>query len=164
MTSDGNSGPDYVWGEQITRTDPFPMDRPDPTHFDDWRGTVQLEKDIVNGPQLHEVVGLDRDRWNIVGINVYPEHGYWIDREDGADTVHVYAVDRETLSADRQGPGGLIDGKDVDVVEFRCHDVSFEDIMRCMKSGHISLKSKNLVDQDFHVVGLADIPVQEHGL
>ena len=162
MTSDDDRVTEYVWGEQIRVTEPFPMDRPDPSHFDDWQGTVQLEKDITNTtPFLHEALGLERDRWDIVGINVFPEHGRRVDDEGGSDSVYVYAVDRETLPDHRDKPGGLVDGEDVDVVEFKCHDVSFADIMRCMKSGHISLKSKSLVDQDFHVVGVADIPVQE---
>lgn len=49
----------------------------------DWKGNAALEKDFSsNVGDLHETVGLDPQRWSIVGMNISPVTGKRMNKTD----------------------------------------------------------------------------------
>lgn len=131
----------------------------------DYKGNAALEKDFSsNVGDLHETVGLDPQRWSIVGMNISPVTGKWMnktDRKTVKDVIRVYAVDKTKISEEQQRPGGLVDESSVEVVEFLCHDISLSDILYCMKSAQFTFKRRGLDHQTFNIVALSDIPRQD---
>lgn len=131
--------------------------------YRDYEGAIVLEDDFTTlTPGLYEKLGLDRDRWTIIGLNASPVSGKRLLNDTGRDDlIRVYAVDREKLSDDRNVPGGLhFDSGPVEVVEFYVHDMSISDILECFKSVSISVTSQGIDHSRVKVSGLADIPVQ----
>lgn len=155
----------HEWGSTITPTD-LPhsnMEWAGDAGYRDYVGAIAIEKDITTfTPELHEKLGLDRDRWTIIGLNASPVSGKRLLNDTGRDDmIRVYAVDREKLSNDRNVPGGLhFDSGPVEVVEFYLHDMSLSEILECFKSVSISVTSRGIDHSRIKVSGLADIPVQ----
>lgn len=155
---------DYEWGRDIRQQDPWPMEGQEFIGHETYRGTIHLDHDITTfTPFLHDVIGLDRERWSIVGFNISPNSGkYLVNGRGGSDLIRVYAVDRELLSDEEKAPGAFHSRKgDLEVVEFLCHDLTFEDLLKCFKQVNIHLKTKGLDSLNFMVTGRADIPVQD---
>lgn len=155
----------HEWGSTITPIDlPHPnMEWAGDAGYRDYVGAIAIEKDITTfTPELHEKLGLDRDRWTIIGLNASPTSGKHLLNDTGRDDmIRVYAVDREKLSDDRNAPGGLhFDSGPLEVVEFYVHDMSFSEILECFKSVSISVTSRGIDHSRIKVSGLADIPVQ----
>ncbi|MFV8380996.1 hypothetical protein [Corynebacterium hindlerae] len=130
----------------------------------DWKGNAALENDFSsNVGNLHETIGLDPERWSIVGINISPVTGNWMNKTDRnyvSDTIRVYAVDKTKLPEEQRHPGSLVEENSVDVVEFLCHNISLSDILYCMKRAHFTFKKQGLDHQTFNIVALSDIPRQ----
>jgi hypothetical protein len=125
--------------------------------FPDWKGTAAAEASFIkDSGDLYELAGLDHDRWTILGIDMHAfSHGAppeW--------TVHVYAFDRhsaevtshETLK-ELETERGSIPVKDI-----LLHNVSLEDVVRCMKFVQIQLLSRHFTKLD--VVERGDHPAQ----
>lgn len=155
----------HEWGSTITPTDlPHPnMEWAGDAGYRDYEGAIVFEDDFTTfTPELHEKLGLDHDRWTIIGLNASPASGkHLLNDSERDDMIRVYAVDRERLSGERNAPGGLHSDSDpIEVVEFYIHDVSFSEILECFKSVSISVTSKGIDHSRIKVAGLADIPVQ----
>lgn len=155
----------HEWGSTITPTDlPHPgMEWAGDAGYRDYDGAIALEDDFTTlTPDLYEKLGLDRDRWSIIGLNASPASGKRLLNDTGRDDmIRVYAVDREKLSGERNVPGGLhSDSGPVEVVEFYVHDMSISEILECFKSVSISVTSQGIDHSRIKVSGLADIPVQ----
>jgi len=129
----------------------------------DYKGEINFEFDDTEmTPSLNEMLGLDRDRWSIIGINASPESGRNLVEEDEYDdTIRIYAVDRTRANETLNQPGGLYnDTENVEVVEFYLHDLNMEDILKCFKRVSFSATLPGLEHSRFKVAGRADIPVQ----
>lgn len=159
----------YEWDNTIT-----PQDRPYTTMewaqdrcYTDYSGAITFEQDITElTPWLHELMGLDRDRWSIIGFNASPASGRFL-AEHGTrnnhrgDLIRVYAVDRTRASETHKEPGGLHkDQENIEVVEFLLHDLTLGDIFKCFKSVNFSLTGHGIDHSRIKVAGVADIPVQ----
>lgn len=119
-------------------------------------GEAILEQSFnLRDPKLYEIVGLDRDNWEIVGIqttlaNAYHEQGH----------VTILAADRSKLDDSQNRPGGLGGAHAVDVVKFTT-SLKIEDILSAMKRSSIFYKSKGLKDAEFYVVDERELPAQD---
>lgn len=115
-------------------------------------GEAVLEKSFnTHDPDLYEVVGLDPDKWRIVGIHAMPANAYHSD-----SSVAIYAIDKSRLDEGQNRPGGTVGAKSADVVQFHT-GLTFEDIHSAMKSSSIFYKSHGLRDAEFKVVGRGDL-------
>lgn len=154
----------YEWDKTITPCNPHPMEAEEYVGYQDYTGSINIESDITTlTPELHETLGLDRERWDIVGFYISPESGKWLEKDaDRDDLIMVYCVDRNKLSDDEAKPGGLTQTHaPLEVVSFRCHDMKLADILRSFKSMHLNFKASGVSQRKFVVKGLADIPAQD---
>lgn len=134
--------------------DPYLLE-PAHVQLDEYLGTVAAEHDItIHGDDLYEVVGLDRDKWTILGIEFYdgtgPQHGsvdvYAIDRE--AHDVHSYDRLREIADGDGALP----------VTHFAVHGVRPEQIsQRVFKRYKVQLRSASTADVELRVEAQGDL-------
>lgn len=123
-------------------------------------GKAYLSKQnaIVGFQHLDEVLGLDLKRWSIVGIRVSAATGKQVDA-DAADFITVYAVDGNSAPRSQKGAGGLLkDKKPIEVVEFRCNELTLTDLLRSIGGLNIDVWSRGFQDRDFYVTGKAVIP------
>lgn len=132
---------------------------PASTTYKDWTGTAAAENSMITASgDLHELAGLDRDRWSILGIDAHAHsHG-----ADPRWTVHVYAFDRQG----EEGAGSYEELKalearrgSVPVKDVQLHNVSLDDVIRCMKVIQIQLLTHNFTKLD--IVELGDHPEQD---
>lgn len=119
-------------------------------------GEAILEQSFNLGdPKLYEIVGLDRDNWEIVGIqttlaNAYHEQGH----------VTILAADRSKLDDSQNRPGGLGGAHAVDVVKFTT-SLKIGNILSAMKRSSIFYKSRGLKESDFYVTEERELPAQD---
>jgi hypothetical protein len=134
------------------------MVQPAGTTYEDWVGSAAAEDSAIKGSgDLYELAGLDHGRWSILSVDIYAfSHGKTPDWH-----VSVYAVDTEANAI-----GGYADLKrleaergSIPVTHIALHNVSLEDVVRCMKVVHFQLIKPNF--QRLDIVGRADFPVQE---
>ncbi|MDN6707401.1 hypothetical protein [Corynebacterium glyciniphilum] len=128
---------------------------------EDYKGTAYMsDRNAVVGAQhLDEILGLDRSKWSIVGMRLHAATGQYVDKPDNYDGVTVYAVEKDRAPEHQRGPGALLgDEEPIEVVEFRCHDLTLADVLRCMESANIELWSRTLEGRSFYVVGKSTIP------
>ncbi|MGW4116645.1 hypothetical protein ACWEFJ_37710 [Actinosynnema sp. NPDC004786] len=123
----------------------------------DWVGTAAAEDSFIKGSgSLYDLSGLDSNRWTILGVDAFAHsHGAEPDW-----TVRVYAVDsqaQEVKSHDDLTALAASRGS-VPVKEVLVHDVSFDDVIKCMKVVHVQLMSPGFPKLD--VVERGDHPVQ----
>ena len=154
----------YEWDKTITPCNPHPMEAEEYVGYQDYTGSINIESDITTlTPELHETLGLDRERWSIVGLYVSPASGKSLElKRDREDLIIVYCVDNALLSDEDKKVGGLTQSDaPLDVVSFYCHDMKLADILRSFKSVHLNFKRTGVSHRNFVVRGRADIPVQD---
>ncbi|WP_146249244.1 hypothetical protein [Curtobacterium sp. MCLR17_042] len=143
-----------------TTVDPYDLG-PAHVQYDQWLGTAAAEDDItVNSDDLYEVVGLDRTKWTIIGIEFF----------DGTSTrasrVTVQALDRakhglqhaqhEELRAFTDSRGHL------PVTSFEVHGTQAEDITkRVFKRYMVRLTTASFADAPLRVEELGDLRLDE---
>ena len=157
----------HDWDEATIRRNysPHPrMEWPDGTFYHRYAGIAQLDPDITT-PTLNALLGLDEDRWLVVGITANPHSGSrLVQGKPRHDHVRVYAVDKERRSETHSQPGGFhLDEEDIEVVEFLLHDIPLEELWKAFKTVRLSAVLKGIDPARIKVAGLADIPIQpEH--
>lgn len=104
-----------------------------------WHGTAGAEEDVVGGKNLNDVLGLDTSRWTVLAIDIFTS-GRWDD-----DSVMVYALDREAHSAETHEDLKTLEGQlgSLPVVRHHIEGVQMGDVIACMKSLHVQLRSRN---------------------
>ncbi|MBF6446597.1 hypothetical protein IU429_02840 [Nocardia elegans] len=137
--------------------DPF-MLQPATTTYKDWVGTAAAENSIVNTSlDLDELAGLKGEDSLILAVDISASsHGAPPDWD-----VFVYAVER--------GAHGIKSFEDLErveaergsipVKEILLHNVSLEDVVRCMKVVHFQLIHPEF--QKLEVVERGDYPEQD---
>lgn len=131
-----------------------PMEAP----YTDWTGSAAAENSMIDSSgDLYELAGLEHGDWTIIGV----EFGTFSHGKPSNWEVHVFAVDRR-----KHGVESFEDMQELDVREgalpvtdILLHDVTLEDVVRCMKFVGFRLESPNF--RQMRVVALADHPVQE---
>lgn len=155
---------DYIWDEEIRPTDPHLKGELEDRSSYTYGGEIQLDKNITSStPNLYGRLGLDQNRWLIVNIEASLASGKKLTNEHRAgDLIFIYAVDRHKLSEEQNKPGRLFKGTDpIEVVSFKCHDLSFQEILEGMVTTRIDMTLKGMQGRDLIVHGKADIPVQD---
>ena len=129
----------YEWG-QATVTYP------------DWNGTAQLDQRLTSAG-IEEVVGLDRNRWRVVGIDIGGgEHEH---------EIHVVAVDRsifpegsDVFPRIAEAHGGVIP-----VTDFLVHDADPYEVLKAITHVfELRLRLGGTRDIPIQVTALADAP------
>lgn len=131
---------------------------PGGTTYDDWVGTAGAEDSFIIGSgSLHELSGLDRDRWSILAVDVFA-HSHGAEPEW---SVRVYAVDLQTAEVKSYEDLTALAASrgSVPVKEVLVHDVSFDDVIKCMKVVHLQLISPHF--RKLEIVERGDHPVQD---
>lgn len=114
-------------------------------------GEAILEQSFnLRDPELYEIVGLDRDNWEIVAIHSAPANAY-----NARGYVTILAIDRSKRDDENNRHGGPAAMREV--VQFDT-SLTFEDIMSAMKSTSVFYKSKSLKDSDFYVTEKRQLP------
>lgn len=133
------------------------MLEPAGTTYKDWVGTAAAENSFIKGSgSLHELAGLDGDRWSILAVDAFAHsHG-----ADPQWTVQIYAFDREAAGDPRhEDLKALADERgSVPVTEVRVHGVTLDDVIKCMKVVHFQLISPHF--QKLNIVDRSDFPTQ----
>ncbi|MFE2754031.1 hypothetical protein ACFXGA_18735 [Actinosynnema sp. NPDC059335] len=128
------------------------------TTDDDWVGTAGAEDSVIKGSgSLYELSGLDVNRWSILAVDASAySHG-----AEPEWTVHVYAVDRQAEEVKSYEDLAALAARrgSVPVKEVLVHNVSFDDVIKCMKVVHVQLISPNFPKLD--VVERGDHPAQD---
>ncbi|REE74375.1 hypothetical protein C8E05_3810 [Rhodococcus wratislaviensis] len=134
------------------------VEKPGTGGYRDWIGTASAEEDIVNGPDLYELAGLDRSKWSILGMNLYAS-GRFPDKDD----VIVYAVNTEEIGVDTfdemQAYAARENG--LPVSSIMLHDVDLRTVISCMKSVHIHFRHSGHIDYPLFITERVDHPAQE---
>ena len=139
LTSEANSGngdgvDGEIWGEASVT-------------YPGWKGTAQLDERItIPWEGLAQAVGLDGDQWQVVGFSIGGgEHGY---------ALHVVATPRDAWNKIKPG-----DGADIEVTEFRVHDVDPLAILQQMTHMfELKMRISGLDDRQVRVLALSDLP------
>ncbi|MBT1611876.1 hypothetical protein [Curtobacterium poinsettiae] len=105
---------DYIWDDPSIE-------------FPDWQGNVQLDQ-RKTGVLLNDLIGLDFDRWFIVGLHVTSG--------ERKPKLHVLAVDREIFPPQAAAPViqrvAAAHGGEVPVTDFEIHDADPYVILQAM--------------------------------
>lgn len=122
--------------------------------YPDWKGTAQLDqRRTARG--IEEIIGLDRDAWMIVGIDIGGG-------ESGQD-LHVVAIDRNDVPE-----GGDVlpriaeaNGGEIPVTEFLVHNVNPYEVLRAVTHMfELRLRLARTVGIPMRVTRQADVPEQ----
>ena len=125
---------DQIWGEaEVT--------------YADWKGTAQLDERMT-GTSLYDLVGLDRNDWMIIGLDLGGgEHRH---------TLRVLAVPAGT---------GIHNQDELRVTAFFIHDVDpYQVLQRMTHVFELRLRLRALVGREIRVVQRSDVPEQEEPL
>lgn len=132
----------YIWGDaEVT--------------YPDWQGTAQLDQRMTTAG-LEEVVGLDRKKWFVVGIDIGGgEHEH---------QLRVLAVDRQIFP-----PGGDVfpriaeaNGGKLPVTEFLVHDADpYEVLQKITHVFELRLRTRGTLGLAIRIVAHADVPEQK---
>jgi hypothetical protein len=131
---------DYIWGDaEVT--------------YPDWQGTIQVDERRT-GTQLDELVGLDFDRWGIVGID--------IGGGESAHTLHVLAVDKQKTGDARYEDVATANGGDLPVTDFLIHDADPYAVLQALTHVlELRMRVRSTVGLTFRVAALGDVPEQD---
>ncbi|RJN32906.1 hypothetical protein [Nesterenkonia natronophila] len=128
----------YVWRQEAQVTYP------------DWKGTAQLDQRKTTDT-LEEVVGLDPDKWIIVGFDI---GGF---ERPESRKMHVVAATREHFSEVRE----LDDALELQVTDFLIHNVDpFEILQKITHVFEMRMRIRHLPAERIRVVNLKDVPEQ----
>ena len=115
--------------------------------FSDWKGTAQLdERKTVPWQGLAGTVGLDADKWQVVGFSIGGgEHGF---------NLRIAAAPRDVWeNYDRDGGG------EIEVTEFLVHDVDPLEILSQMTHMfELKMLIRGLSGDQVRVRALSDLP------
>lgn len=136
--------------EEEVRVDPYEWADASVT-YPDWVGTAQLDQ-RATAPGVAAAVGLDPERWLVVGIDIGGgEH---------AHHLHVVAVDQTEL---RSGEGlselAAANGGQLPVTDFLIHDADPYAVLKAITHMfQLRLRVRGLAAVPIQVVALADGP------
>jgi hypothetical protein len=123
--------------------------------YPDWKGTAQLDQRMTGDRSLNEIVGLDRDKWFIIGLDIGGgEH---------AHDLHVVAVHRDVVP---EGGGVLpkiaaANGGEIPATEFRIHDVDPYEVLRAItQMFELRLRLSGCQDLPIRIMSQSDVPEQ----
>jgi hypothetical protein len=123
--------------------------------YPDWKGTAQLDQRMTSAG-IEEVVGLDRDEWMVIGIDI---GGGELDHD-----LRVVAVHREIVP----DGGGVLpriadaNGGEIPVTEFLIHDVDPYAVLRAITHVfELRLRLRGADGLPIRVVGQSDVPEQD---
>lgn len=130
---------DYIWGDAAVT-------------YPDWQGTIQVDERRT-GTQLDELVGLDFDRWGIVGIDIGGgEHSH---------TLHVLAVDKQKTKDARYEDVAAANGGELPVTDFLIHDVDPYKVLQALSHVlELRMRVRSTVGLTIRVTSLGDVPEQ----
>jgi hypothetical protein len=124
----------------------------------DWSGTAAAEDSLLTASgDLYKLAGLDSSQWSILGIDLHTfSHG-----EDPNWTVHVYALDRKAQEVDsHESLMALAEQRgSFPIKDILLHDVSLDDVVRCMKVISVQLLRRHVHALD--IVERGDHPEQD---
>lgn len=132
---------DHIWGDAEVM-------------YPDWQGTLQLDERMT-GTQLPELVGLDSDKWIIVGLDIGGgEHQH---------DLHVLAIDR-----DISPEGGNVypriaeaNGGELPVTDFLIHNVDPYEILQAITHMlDLKIRVRGTIGTPIRVTALGDVPNQ----
>lgn len=136
----------------------FELDPASAGHDANWFGTASAEHSVVEASNnMYELAGLDRERWMILAANALGfSHG-----AEPRWTVDFYAADKHALNISTREDWRRVEAQPggVPVTEVRAHDLSFDDLVKCMKSVEVQLRSPANVR--LQVTHRADHPSQD---
>lgn len=120
-------------------------------------GTAAAENSfIVGSGDLYKLADLDPAQWSVLAVDAWAySHG-----ADPEWTVHVYAVDKTAIRVTSHEELKAVSDErgSVPVTDIKLQGVSFDDVIRCMKTVHVQLRSPNFPELD--VVDRSDHPQQ----
>jgi hypothetical protein len=122
--------------------------------YPDWVGTAQLDE-CMTGKSLNEIIGLDRDEWFIIGMDM-----------GGGETRHdlrVIALHRSVVPE-----GGDVlpriaekNGGEVPATEFLVHDVDPYEVLRAVTHMfELRLILRGCRDFPIRIMSQSDVPEQ----
>ena len=120
--------------------------------YGDFTGTAAADRADAGSLGLDEVVGIDKDRWWILAVEIYAAER----AELTEDCVRVFAVDRhrEGISSHDELQAYGAEHGTVPVTEFQVYDVSAVEVVRnSFKRLAVQLRSRSLEQLDLTVVG-----------
>jgi hypothetical protein len=122
--------------------------------YPDWSGTAQLDQRMT-APGIEEVVGLDPDRWTVVGIDI---GGGERDHD-----LHVVAVDWAILP--ERGDGSVFpriaaaNGGVIPATDFLVHDVDPYKVLQAITHVvELRLRTRGTQDFPIRITALGDAP------
>ena len=131
---------------------------PAETTYKDWVGTAAAETSVMTASlDLDELAGLKGDDWLIVAVDVSAHsHGEPPDWD-----VSVYAVEKGKHGVNDWGDLERVEAErgSVPVKEIRLHDVSMDQVVRCMKLVFFQLRNPRF--ENLQVVDWGDHPEQD---
>ncbi|MFV9424943.1 hypothetical protein [Microbacterium sp. S1037] len=134
--------PDFIWRDaKVT--------------YPDWNGTAQLDQKRTD-ELLEEIIGLDRNEWMIVGIDIGGG-------ESGLD-LHVVAVHHTDIPAGSDVLSTIADlnGGEIPVTDFLIHNVEpFYLLRRIIHQFQLRLRVHGAGNHPFRVKALGDVPEQK---
>lgn len=130
-----------MWGEaQVT--------------FPDWQGNIQVDQKMT-GVTWRELIGLERDGWGIVGIDIGGgEHSHQLSVV--AVDMRNYPEDTKYTDVAKQNDGVL------PVTEFLIHDVDpYQFLQEMTHHLELRMRPRSVLDLPIQVVAYGDVPEQE---
>lgn len=122
--------------------------------YDDWHGTAQL--DHRSNVSLYELVGIDHNKWMIIGLDI-----------GGGEQHHelrVLAIDRQYIpeGGDVLPKVAAMNNGEIPVTDFLIHDADPYEILRAITHAFdLRLRLKRTVDYPIRIEETADISEQE---
>lgn len=134
---------DYIWDDPSIE-------------FPDWQGKLQVDQ-RKTGPLLNDLIGLDFDRWLIVGLHVTGG--------ERKPKLHVLAVDKKILPPPAEAPVlqrlAAAHGGEVPVTDIEIHDADPYVVLQAMThSLDLRIRHRSIAELPIRVTGLGDIPEQ----
>lgn len=139
-------------------TNELEMVSPASTSYTDWVGSAAAENSMIKGSNdLYDLAGLNHQEWSILAVDVT---GF----SHGADPdwdVMVYAVNTKDESIERHEDLKALAAErgSIPVHQIALHNVTLDDIVKCMKLLTFQLISPYFPNLD--IIKRGDFPVQE---
>jgi hypothetical protein len=132
---------DYIWGDaEVT--------------YPDWQGSVQIDERMTD-TSLHELVGLDSDKWMIVGVD--------IGGGEGEHELRVLAIDASLAPEGGNIYPRIADqhGGELPVTNFLIHDVDPYEVLKAMSHVlDLRVRVRSLIGTPIRVTSYKDVPEQ----
>jgi hypothetical protein len=127
------------------------------TTYQDWAGTAAAENSTDTWTALCELAGLNKDSWWILAVDAFAFNH----QQEPEWTIRIYAFDRAGYAVKGSDEMVRLEAErgSVPVVEILLHDVSLNDVVKCMKAVHLQVRWRDCPAID--VVDLGDHPPQD---